>query len=561
MTSPEQVRSAARATKASGWAAAVLVLLALLVPQAAWSAAPINDDRSDAVLLQPGYAGTVNSEDASVEANEGLSPNDPSGRYCSNTEGVNTLRGVQLDHSVWWEFVGDGGPMTVSSDESADIDTVMAVYEKSGGPPIGCNDDLQPFDPSRPSLAGARATSEMVIPSVAGRHYLVQLGGCTAPTPPLKCYHPTFGDLTLRVSPTPPNDDRANATPIVAGGAALTTNTGATLEAGEPANCLNSLYAKTIWFRYSVPAIGTASFSVAGAQSTLNTVLAVYRGDASTPLACNDDALAGTPGGSSIPSIQPAGAAVDVEPGDYFIQIGGYYDVGLSTVAARHGPLNVQVQFSEDTDIDNDGYQSDVDCNDHDPTIHPGATEIPNNDVDENCDSIVAYDRDLDGWLAKPAGPDCDDSNASIHPDAIDVPGNGIDENCDGSDARQPVLNIIFRLDQQPSPTTTRIYSLIATNVPAKTTFTLKCVGRACRATTQRLVVRQRHVSVALTTKLRGTLRRPLAMPLTLPAGTVLELRATKPGFIGRFRSYRILRGKAPAVQDLCLGPRGKRAC
>jgi hypothetical protein len=84
-------------------------------------------------------------------------------------------------------------------------------------------------------------------------------------------------------------------------------------------------------------------------------------------------------------------------------------------------------------DRDGDGYASNVDCNDDDPAINPGAEDICGNGLDENCrqDFVECVDRDMpcdadgDGFAGEVlgvdgCGNDCDDTDPDVHPGAYE---------------------------------------------------------------------------------------------------------------------------------------------
>ena len=97
-----------------------------------------------------------------------------------------------------------------------------------------------------------------------------------------------------------------------------------------------------------------------------------------------------------------------------------------------------------------------TDCDDTNANVHPGATEVADNLIDEDCNGKIAItfyaDKDEDGF-GDPSSPvvieiddysndapngyswyagDCDDNNFDINPLANEIPENGIDDNCDG---------------------------------------------------------------------------------------------------------------------------------
>jgi Putative metal-binding motif len=392
------------------------------------------------------------------------------------------------------------------------FDTIFEVWQVTSGGllPFACDDDS----------SGNKARLSRTF--TAGVDYVVQIGGCVCMATPA---NDRAGSLAFTLLA---NDARANPEVLASGAAGTRTNLGATTE-NEPLSCNGTAYNKTVWFRIVVATPGTATFAATG----FNATVAFLPAGSGTVLDCRAGGIVGTLG---------AKLSLHLAPGTYDVQVGSR-DSGSAQV-------NVSYDFAADppppADQDGDNVAPPADCNDANKDIHPGAAEIPNNDVDENCDAVKAFDRDHDGYLAPPAGNGCTDSNAKIHPKAHDKPGNRIDEDCSGRDAALKRLPGIIDVHGGTTGHVTLLTSLFATRLSKGTRVELRCKGSWCHK-------RKRVIRIRKTRRRLDVLR--LLPSHRVPPGVVLELRVTRPEYLGRALRVTIRAGKPPRKSELCIRP------
>ena len=75
----------------------------------------------------------------------------------------------------------------------------------------------------------------------------------------------------------------------------------------------------------------------------------------------------------------------------------------------------------ESQDLDGDGFDGVIDCDDDDVNVYPGAIEIAYNGIDDDCSDGDLRDVDLDGYDSlSVGGEDCNDNDSSINPGSSD---------------------------------------------------------------------------------------------------------------------------------------------
>ena len=267
-----------------------------------------------------------------------------------------------------------------------------------------------------------------------------------------------------------------------------------------------------------------------------------------------NDVLAGGPGDD----ILNGNAGVD----DYFGESGNdtieahdgiaeRISCGADTDQAHNDFVDIIAECETGTDTDHDGFNSAADCNDDVASIHPGAPEVFDNGVDENCDGRdnPNLDRDADGF---PQPADCNDANATIRPNALEIRGNPFDENCDRRADPWAELTAVVSNQWAVARTFARLRTLVVHNAPTGARIVLTCTGRGCpfKKARRRTVTRELQ---------RIVLHRPFRRA-RLRVGTKLRLTITAAGTVGRTNTYVVKRGAPPTRTTTCRAAGEARA-
>jgi len=245
------------------------------------------------------------------------------------------------------------------------------------------------------------------------------------------------------------------------------------------------------------------------------------------------DAFLGGAGNDNVVSRDGRAESVDCGP-------------GLDTAISDDADTRTSCEEIEG-DADGDGVRRPADCDDTNPAIRPGATDVPDDRIDQDCSGADATNLDGDGD-GTPRPQDCDDANPAIRPGAREIVGNAVDENCDTRAVAFLGLGGVLRNAWAADGRKTVNRVLLASGFPRGTRIELRCSGSGCpfprvvrRVASRRPVDLHRHFG-----------------PRHLSRGTRVEVRLTRSGRIGRVLRFEIGAPGTPSVDFKCLPPGGR---
>jgi hypothetical protein len=418
-----------------------------------------------------------------------------------------------LKSTNWFWFKGTGTPVVARIDGTWQVAEV--VYEADEIPTaedgVGCSGGFQSLPP------------RVEVDTKVGQRYLIQVGD----------WRPWSGDpaeavtgasYTLSLATAAPNKYRSQAIGLTYGSPVQTGNFGGSLESPAPVCSPGEriyLGGRSVWAKVHVPSPGSLQVTLEqdGDNPGSFVMAMLYPQGSNTPIAC------------AVGPFNPAAITTqlksEVGPGDYSLQLMTAVKPDEDPAASAEELWQVTAEFSPASDMDGDGYAAPGDCDDNNAAIHPGALDLPDNGIDENCDGQDARrDSDNDGV------PDYRDH-------CPEKSSEGIDSNGDGCrDPRQLQLTAQVRLMLDRSGL--RLASLVVKSDPGARVV-LECDEDACSGETKRL---------------RGS-RAPFDGTFAphIPNGAEITLTATEAGYMGVIKRYRLSTAGMRLLRQWCTAP------
>jgi hypothetical protein len=212
---------------------------------------------------------------------------------------------------------------------------------------------------------------------------------------------------------------------------------------------------------------------------------------------------------------------------------------GNDSVAADPQDVLIACETATYADADRDGSTANLDCNDNNATVHPGATDIPGNDIDEDCSgSDEPKVGPTPTATATVSATPTATATATATPAAI---ATAAPPAVTPTPTPKPAaLDSVILVTYRYAKAYTLFDEIVIRNARAGSTITLKCSGKGCPKT-----LKPRKVAKDVA-KLR--IAKPVGKA-KLRIGTRLEVRVERAGSIVGAR-YTVRPNRKPTRRD-----------
>ncbi len=296
---------------------------------------PANDERANAETLS-GASGaySFSTVNATVEEDEPI-----------------VLSCGRALASAWFKWTAPTSGTVTFSTAGSDFDTILGIYRYDTLAEVAFNDDADD------------STSRCTFMAQEGQAYYVVIAGYNDSGAAALSWEYVVG---------PANDNRTNAETLSgASGTRSFSTVNATVESGEPIVLSCEVSSASVWFKWTAPTSGKATFSTVG--SDFDTVLGVYRYDTLAEVAFNDDSDDRT---SSCSFLVQAGQT-------YYVVVAGYDGSGAAALSWEC------VEGGTPTFTIEDGVLTSVELNGAFEVTIPGTVREIGESAFEGCEDLM----------------------------------------------------------------------------------------------------------------------------------------------------------------------------